>query len=284
MTKRESALYSFVSWIGIGLGVISIIVAAFKANQWIWMSLFSSCLVSLWAACLLFFKAARTHHLETDAILRTFLGNEKEHQLLEQSVRSLLFGGSEIDNIFCVKYGEMLLSESDESHLEKLHEVLTAKRTNKVRVEREKSYILMNYLFRRVIEREERYWAVATELDLNTPEASTFLFKAPQAHPKNIVRVYILRSKESLAQLVAVARNDLLSQIDLGAELKVLIDSTGSSLNFGIYGTLAIGQFVDRDTNIFDFHRTHIENKREIFESLRARAENLKPYLELPVA
>ena len=284
MTKRESALYAFISWIGIGLGVISIIVAAFKADQWIWMSLFSSSLVSLWAACLLFFKAARTHHVETDAVLRTILGSEKERQLLEQSIRSLIFDGSEIDNVFCVKYGEMLLSDGDESPLDKLREVFDAKRTNKIRIEREKAYTLMHYLFRRVSEREERYWALATELDLNTPEAATFLFKAPQAHPRNIARVYVLRSQESLEKLITMARNDLLEQIELGAELKVLIDANGSPPNFGIYGTLAVGQFENRDTNVFDFKRTNVETKREIFETYRARAEDLRRYLQQSAA
>jgi hypothetical protein len=279
MTKGEARLYSLISFIGIGLGIASVVVATLRADEWIWKTLFSSSLLSVWTACLLFFKAAKEHHLEVDAVLKTHMGIEKERQLLEHSIRSLLFGGSDIDNIFCVKYGEVLLSEGDDSLMDHIGEVLQSKKTSKVRIERGRAYNLMQILLRRVSERHEKYWALATELDLDTPEAFQFLFKVPQAHPDNVVRVFVLRSDESLRKMISKAGSDLARQIELGAELRILIDPDDPTPNFGIYGSLAVGYFEDRETNVFDFRKTNVENKREIFDLYRSRAEDLRKHL-----
>lgn len=292
MTKREAALYSLVSWIGVGLGVASVIAATVKADQRIWMSLCSSSLLGLWIACLLFFKSAKEHHLEAkgnylevEAVITNLLGpGKKERQLLENGIQSLLFNGSEIDDIFCVKYGELLLSDGDDSLPQRLREVLDAKRTSRIRVERAKAYTLMHYLLRKVSEGHEKYWALATELDLATPEASTFLFKDPQIYPRSILRVFVLRSRDSLQKMIDSARADLQRQIDLDAKLRVLIDPEGNPPNFGIYGSLAVGYFEDRDTNVFDFQRTNVNSRKQVFEAYWERAEDLSAYLSPPAA
>jgi hypothetical protein len=290
MMKREAALYSLVSWIGVGLVVASVIAATVKADQRIWMSLCSSSLLGLWIACLLFFKSAKEdrletkgHYLEVEAALTNILGPGKmERQLLESGVRALLFGGSEIDDVFCVKYGELLLSDGDAFLPERLREVLDAKKTSRVSVERSKAYTLMHYLFRKVSESHEKYLALATELDLGTPEARSFLFKDPQVYPHSILRIFVLRSRESLQKMLDGAGPDLRRQIDLGAKLKVLIDPDGVLPNFGIYGSLAVGYFIDRDTNVFDFQRTNVSSRKQMFEAYWEQAEDLESYLTPP--
>lgn len=149
MTKREATLYSIVSWFGIGLGVAAAAIAIAKGtDQRIWMSLWSTSLLGLWTACLLFFRSARFHHVETDAFMRSVLGPEKEDALLQQSLRSLLFSGSAIDDVLCVKYGEMLLCDQERSTFEKLQIIAQARKTHQIHIDRRRAYNLMELLFR----------------------------------------------------------------------------------------------------------------------------------------
>lgn len=128
-------------------------------------------------------------------------------------------------------------------------------------------------------EREEKYYALATELDLDTPEADTFLFSIPLAHPQSVVRVFVFQDRRSVDKLLARAREELLNQASMGAELRILVDPRDKAPNFGIYGTIAVGHFLDSSTNVFDFQRPNIDGKRVVFQDYRRRAKELRKYL-----
>jgi hypothetical protein len=283
MTQKRNTLNLPMSLSLIGGPFLAICsaIAQYLAKDSAWpLGLLGGSLVFLWVACIAHFQSVQEHHKLMEAAIHVLseriVGNledidDLKNRILSLGIQSLTFDGCEINDEFWIKYAPILMNYYDQKDpLDKLRIVLEIKRDKKIEAKGSHIYELIN-LFSHLV---DDYMATAAEDELKVEFAKQTIFKVPLEVAVRIRRLFLITDEAVLRQLSEDRKKDLISQTKKNnVELRYHVIRPNEHVpNLGIYGNLAVDQFVTRTsritpntTSVFKFDKSEIDRKRQEF-------------------
>ncbi len=208
-----------------------------------------------------------------------YFSPQSEGQWLMRIMQSGYFCG--IDEVFWHGYCSRMQTNKPSLIIERAAMIAQASKSRVASICPDDVYPLMQVLFERVVKKAQRYFAIATDVDLRDdnidPASEKFLFEAPNQFPDTVWRLFLLPDLHILQNLKPKLKDDLLKQVAGGATLRVLQMQPCSRDNFGVYGDIAVGT-LDPETrwNVVNFDRTEVTRRQEDFFAHWARATPLR--------
>ena len=143
------------------------------------------------------------------------------------------------------------------------------------------AYHLMQKFCEVVFDEDQNYYATTTDEDIDNINHSSensaakhFIFKFPKIKPNNLRRIFVLSSVDIFHKLSAEMQSDLKDQVEGGALIYVLIHPNPNSVNFGVYGDFAVGEYSERSEKI-RFRKVQVGRQKKYFGELAARAKKV---------
>ncbi|WDI32440.1 hypothetical protein PUV54_04430 [Hyphococcus flavus] len=295
LPKKEirTFLVKAIPYVGLVTAVLAALLEALDlggANTRPWsLGLMATSLSALWLNYIIennevksMLGEFRKSNDDTSALMKAV--NTKDVAITDRVMRAGFFGGSEFDDAFWLSYCESLRArEGGSSELDAVRDVVDALETQELRIMQSEAFSLMRRFCEITMQRGGTYFATTTPKDLDTAcrgqvdnVARYFLFDFPTLYPKNVRRVFLLKSMDQLQDLEDQCKESLHRQLQLGVELLFLEIEDAKENNFGIYGDLAVGNYDEVNAvNIVSFDKRKRSQMMQRFIDLRDQSKVL---------
>lgn len=275
MNKSQEILLSVLPWIGIVTGLSATIIKAVDPSANWTQYIIGISIGALWPAFIIYSSAMTKHMLKIEGIINSLLQVDSATSVLERAMQAGFFTGSHIDDQFWLAFCKRINVKTEKDAIEMLKLILSARESGIIQVQPQDVYYLMKVLCQRVVEEDGKYCAIATEADIPTTQvvgepvcsdSEFFLFNFPLSYPKNIRRLFVVKSLDSLASLPDPLKSKLVKQIELGVELHYSIKPK-FDFNYGIYGNIAVGSLNNKTRkNEVNFDSSEASRRRQDFD------------------
>lgn len=263
---------------GLILSAIASVLNAVKGGAWT-SGVMAAALFSLALAFIPFLKSTQQFHARIEALILSLTPDSDPLAQLRQSLRSVVFRDQRLfDPVFWTAFGESILSRHTLDQYERMKLVADAAATKTVVTERADAYAMMGLLFHRIQIMRMKYLATATEEETKDDAAQFFLFEFPKQQPDCVQRLFIVQDRRRFVRgLSSSQRNDLIEQLDKHTFLRVLVKTNPDEdiPNFGIYGSIAVGNLRPNGDNEFDFNVERVQTETTRYNGYWQRAQPL---------
>ena len=212
-----------------------------------------------------------------------WLSDDHQRSLVVRAMRRGFFDGSEINDQFWLAYCNLLLAKNDDGTRSKeiIAHVFDAVDKQEIALSEDDAYHLMQQFCEVVFDEDKNYYATTTDEDVKNilisesgSPAEYFIFQFPKKEPSNLRRIFVLSSNLLFEKLPEAMKRDLAEQIKGGAQIFVLVHPNPDSINFGIYGDFAVGEYSERAERI-RFRKVQAGRQMRVFNDLANRARPL---------
>ena len=264
----------------VGLFSAVAVTVALKLNKTDWsLSLIAASLAAMWATLIIFGYNSQRHFTYVNRYLSGQLNDVEKKNILLDCLRGGTIN-SNIDCVFWENYATLLLTEDKRDVRVKIQDVNYAIEHRVVRVQPSHAYTLMQILLARVIASRSEYVATATQKELQEAEfslqAAEFLFDLPLKFPRNIKRIFYVDDAAFFQALPERRRVRLAGQLKKGVKLKYILNKVPvTALNFGVYGSIAVGQLDEHGMNVVKFDKRAVQDAKDQFDLVFRAAVDL---------